>query len=386
MDHVSDNFIKTNVPLYCLIEAAVSGKQNDVKLYAKVFRDHAGKLGEVAKLACSMSSKEEGKRMVMIAIDQLETLCPQVINAAFILGSRPDSKVAQDNMFVFRDSWIKQVNILTDAVDEITTIGDFLAVSEQHILEDITACVTALQASNADELDQYAGKITGRVKRVCAVVEAEMDNYEPDMNTEHCKELAISLREKIMPIFSERVEHIWELLDSGQIKEVDDILTNEFVEASRMVYDGINDIRRAVIQIRKNDDQDVDDDDMDDENGSQVQSHSTMSVGNKTLNSSMNQQRIMRNLPAEDKELINKEIDDFKKEKTAFVKNVECYEDHSYEIIVLAKKMCLIMMQMTDFTRGTGPLKTTNDVIQAAQIIAQHGRELNDLAQKIAQA
>lgn len=44
------------------------------------------------------------------------------------------------------------------------------------------------------------------------------------------------------------------------------------------------------------------------------------------------------------------------------------------------------MMQMTDFTRGTGPLKTTSDVIEAAQLIASHGRDLNALAQKIAMA
>ncbi len=38
-----------------------------------------------------------------------------------------------------------QVRILTDAVDDITTVDDFLAVSENHILEDVNKCVAALQ-------------------------------------------------------------------------------------------------------------------------------------------------------------------------------------------------------------------------------------------------
>ena len=69
----------------------------------------------------------------------------QVINAARILAARPKSKVAQENLDVFRDAWMNQVRILTDAVDDITTVDDFLAVSENHILEDVNACVASLQ-------------------------------------------------------------------------------------------------------------------------------------------------------------------------------------------------------------------------------------------------
>ena len=51
------------------------------------------------------------------------------MNAARILASRPKSKVAQENMDVFKDAWERQVRILTEAVDDITTIDDFLSVS-----------------------------------------------------------------------------------------------------------------------------------------------------------------------------------------------------------------------------------------------------------------
>lgn len=58
------------------------------------------------------------------------TLRPwQVINAALTLAARPQSKVAQDNMDVFKDQWEKQVRILTEAVDDITSVDDFLSVS-----------------------------------------------------------------------------------------------------------------------------------------------------------------------------------------------------------------------------------------------------------------
>ena len=84
---------------------------------------------QVANLACSMSSNEEGVKMVRMAASQIEALCPEVINAARVLAARPRSKVALENMDVFKDAWEKEVRLLTEAVDDITTIDDFLAVS-----------------------------------------------------------------------------------------------------------------------------------------------------------------------------------------------------------------------------------------------------------------
>ena len=72
--------METNVPLLVLIEAAKAGDEKGVEEYAAVFADHANKLVEVANLACSMSSNEEGVKMVRMAAAEIETLCPQVCN------------------------------------------------------------------------------------------------------------------------------------------------------------------------------------------------------------------------------------------------------------------------------------------------------------------
>jgi catenin alpha len=85
--------LETSVPLLVLIEAAKAGNEKEVEEYAQVFTEHANKLVEVANLACSMSGNEDGVKMVRYAASQIENLCPQVINAARILASRPKSKV-----------------------------------------------------------------------------------------------------------------------------------------------------------------------------------------------------------------------------------------------------------------------------------------------------
>lgn len=196
VDHVSDSFLETTTPLIDLIEAAQSGVEKRVHEKADVFTKHAEKLVEVANLVCSMSNNEDGVKMVRYAASQIETLCPQVINAAFILSARPNSKVAQENMDAYRHAWENQVRILTEAVDDITTIDDFLAVSENHILEDVNKCVMALQEKDPHDLRITAGAIQGRSQRVCNVVEAEMDNYEPCIYTKRVLEAVKVLRDQ----------------------------------------------------------------------------------------------------------------------------------------------------------------------------------------------
>ena len=60
-------------------------------------------------------------------------------------------------MEVFRQAWENQVRILTEAVDDIVTVDDFLAVSENHILEDVNKCCLALQERDSVTLDRIAG-------------------------------------------------------------------------------------------------------------------------------------------------------------------------------------------------------------------------------------
>ncbi|XP_054889941.1 catenin alpha-1 [Poeciliopsis prolifica] len=377
MDHVSDSFLETNVPLLVLIEAAKNGNEKEVKEYAQVFREHANKLIEVANLACSISNNEEGVKLVRMAASQLEALCPQVINAALALAAKPNSKVAQDNMDVFKDQWEKQVRVLTDAVDDITSIDDFLSVSENHILEDVNKCVIALQEKDVDGLDRTAGAIRGRAARVVHVVTSEMDNYEPGVYTEKVLEATKLLTDSVMPRFTEQVESAVEALSAGS-QPVDE---NEFIDASRLVYDGIRDIRKAVLMIRtpeEIDDSDFETEDFDNRSKTSVQTEDDQLIAGQSARA------IMAQLPQEQKAKIAEQVASFQEEKSKLDAEVSKWDDSGNDIIVLAKQMCMIMMEMTDFTRGKGPLKNTSDVIKAAKKIAEAGTKMDKLGRSIA--
>lgn len=80
--------------------------------------------------------------------------------------------------------------------DKGLTVGLWCLLTENHILEDVNKCVLALQEGDADTLDRTAGAIRGRSSRVCNVVGAEMDNYEPGIYTERVLEAVKVLRDQ----------------------------------------------------------------------------------------------------------------------------------------------------------------------------------------------
>ncbi|KAM6203733.1 catenin alpha-3 [Sarcoramphus papa] len=372
IDHISDSFLDTTVPLLVLIEAAKNGREKEIKEYAAIFREHTSRLVEVANLACSLSTNEDGMKIVQMAANHIETLCPQVINAALALAARPKSQVVKNNMEMYRSTWENHIHILTEAVDDITSIDDFLAVSESHILEDVNKCIIALREQNADNLDRAAGAIRGRASRVAHIVSGEMDNYEPGAYTEGVMTNVQYLNKNVIPEFISQVNIALESLSKNTVHLFDD---NQFVDISKKVYDTIHNIRCSVMAIRTPEElEDISDLEEDHDARSRT---STQTEG-KTDRAKMTQ------LPEAEKEKIAEQVADFKKVKSKLDAEIEIWDDTSNDIIVLAKRMCVIMMEMTDFTRGRGPLKNTSDVINAAKMISESGSRMDVLARLIA--
>ncbi|XP_074881392.1 catenin alpha-3 isoform X2 [Buteo buteo] len=372
IDHISDSFLDTTVPLLVLIEAAKNGREKEIKEYAAIFREHTSRLVEVANLACSLSTNEDGMKIVQMAANHIETLCPQVINAALALAARPKSQVVKNNMEMYRSTWENHIHVLTEAVDDITSIDDFLAVSESHILEDVNKCIIALREQNADNLDRAAGAIRGRASRVAHIVSGEMDNYEPGAYTEGVMKNVQYLTKNVIPEFISQVNIALESLTKNTVHLFDD---NQFVDISKKVYDTIHNIRCSVMTIRTPEElEDVSD--LEEEHD--ARSCTSIQTEGKTDRAKMTQ------LPEAEKEKIAEQVADFKKVKSKLDAEIEIWDDTSNDIIVLAKRMCVIMMEMTDFTRGRGPLKNTSDVINAAKMISESGSRMDVLARLIA--
>ena len=221
--------------------------------------------------------------------------------------------------------------------------------------------------------------------------------------TENVLEAVRILQNNHVPQFVSQVHlAIESLLNVPQV-EIDE---NEFLDSSRLVYDGVRDIRRAVL-VGIYDDFENDtssDDDLNSENSlydnednddvivetcsnksyfevEQIDESEYPEVDGYGIESAVD---AMKNLPDEEKSLIAEKVDEFHTEQQKFDMEVSKWRQEGNDLIKLAMKMSSIMVTMTDFTQGEGPLKTNGDIIAAAQQISETGTQLDKLARQIA--
>ncbi|CAB3258084.1 unnamed protein product [Arctia plantaginis] len=233
-----------------------------------------------------------------------------------------------------------------------------------------------------------------------------------------------------MSKFGVRVDAAVSALGGGAGAALDE---NDFIDASRLVYDAVREIRRAVLMNRDEEELDPEDveldehytletrskcegnhllfttilwlpvcvtsDDLDTDTEFEPVEDMTMETRSRSsahtgehgvdeypdISGITNAREAMRKMTEEDKRKILQQVELFRREKMTFDNEVAKWDDAGNDIIMLAKHMCMIMLEMTDFTRGRGPLKTTMDVINAAKKISEAGTKLDKLTREIAE-
>merc|ERR1719270_2143970 len=196
-------------------------------------------------------------------------------------------------------------------------------------------------------------------------------------------------RSEYLPMFNSQVQSAVTALVASPPGAVDE---NEFIDASRLVYDGVREIRRAVLMNRGEEEIDTDTEWDDFDETSEVGSNRPLVESRQEdlidefpdISGITTAREAMKKLPEAERIKIAEQVEEFRSERVKFDREVSKWDDQGNDVIVLAKHMCMIMMEMTDFTRGRGPLKTTMDVISAAKRISEAGTKLDKLARAIA--
>ena len=113
-----------------------------------------------------------------------------------------------------------------------------------------------MQNGDMETMHRTAAAIRGRCGRICGVVTAEMDNYEPGYYTERVLDTVGLLSGQVLPQFTEIIEKVIQ----GKIPD-----EKEFIDTARLVYEGVREIRRTVLLNRNFMDLDSDDADFETE-------------------------------------------------------------------------------------------------------------------------
>lgn len=381
VDHVSYRYLLDQTPVEMLVNAAKSGNEQGVEECSEALRMNAKMLIDVAYLNCCMSNNEAEVDAVNHSVRQLDKLCSQVINAAKILVLRTASKAAIENMDEFHDRWVDQVQDLIDAVYRIVTMEDLLSLSELHSEKDKMEGLMAMQKEDKPEFDRAALCLSHRFGRLCKAVEMEMNNYEKCPYTEAVLKANAGLK-KSKDTFDRFYQNISKTFGD---KNRSDMNKADFERTANELIVNLKQVRFAVKPYEDADSEtegDYEDNTYETRSKSSIHTDIDEFPGVAGISNTRDAYRFISD---EDKQKIAIYVENFKTEKNKFDQEVAKWDDNGNEIIAMAKKMCKIMMDMTDFTRGRGPLKTTMDVINAAQKISEYGTELDKIANLIAE-
>ncbi|CAD5223682.1 unnamed protein product [Bursaphelenchus okinawaensis] len=385
VDQVSNTFSVLDTPLELLVKSALEGQRQETIKNADIFKSYSEDMARVAELVCKMSPDPEGVGMLKYSAFLLQDVTPQVVNAAVLVSLKPNRSnddPAVQNLHQFKELWRERAKALKIAMDSLIAMDDMVAVTEQHIIDDLGNGFTAIETADAQLLDIAVGTIRGRCVRLTDMVDSALEELPmvPHSYTEALKKASIHLK-NVLPTFEDKAGNLIHRVD--QLDPSNDEEKNscyeELTQCVDLVHGAVVNIRHALLMNRNL--EDVDSDNEYDEDGG------TTAVGDQRSQVSDgdadNQQRIMRHLPEETKREIKKHLSIYKVVQQNLVYEVSKWDEESNDLILLAKQMIKIMNDMTDFTNGRGPFRTTMDVINAAKEISEKGKELEKIARSI---
>ncbi|GAA38113.2 catenin (cadherin-associated protein) alpha, partial [Clonorchis sinensis] len=449
VDHATQTLLNKDQPLMVLRDATKFGNEQRMDSAAQSFQEHSAAMVAAAYEVCALTTNEEVSKSTQLACTQLEQLCPQVVGSAYLLFRYPHSRLVEANFDAFCEAYENTANLLSASVNEMTSVHDVLAVTDDRIRTDFRKATEALSQRSETKVHRASISMERRCMYICEVVMHELENHRN--NREYVRkvtERVSVLRDDYTQTFSEVSRDTLSHMAARQTPD-----EARFREAANNLCTAVHDVRLTVLSetghsadiealLPQRSTSSVTDEELgavpppadgtpptgskpseisssDRRRNSSfgVTSHTSIfpnawylikqmnpftgsltsrrqsgsdsvdQTGETTVaqeNQLSERAELFAMMTGPEKETMAQEFAGFLEEKKRFMREVVKWDDSANEIVALAKKMCVIIMDMTDFTRGKGPLSSTMDVIESARKVSDLGKRLDQLCRQIA--
>lgn len=203
---VSDIFSDTTTPVKLLAVAATAppdtpNREEVFEERAANFENHAGRLGATAEKAAAVGTANRSTvEGIQAAVRSARDLTPQVISAARILLKNPGNQAAYEHFETMKNQWIDNVEKMTGLVDEAIDTRSLLDASEDAIKKDLDKCQVAMANHQPQMLVAGATSIARRANRILLVAKREVENSEDPKFRETVKAASDELSRTISPM------------------------------------------------------------------------------------------------------------------------------------------------------------------------------------------
>ncbi|KAM3174925.1 hypothetical protein ACTXT7_009535 [Hymenolepis weldensis] len=222
---------------------------NEEKLVAAVteIQQQTSDLLDSALCLCGVWTDPVIVRSVRIAVNDLEQLAPQLINASKALALRNQSSIAKENFTLFAQAYRNMVKFLLESIDEVTDVIDFLDAQDRLLQEDIRKCQAKAEGSQTSGIMGSSRNLTARCTRAVKYILAKLENSEGDIEkAEQTRTVLENIKENLVPQFLEATRAVCRSLkarngspDTGSIRRMGEAIRSAF-SGLRPILEGLN--------------------------------------------------------------------------------------------------------------------------------------------------
>uniref|UniRef100_A0A4W5JY53 Vinculin n=1 Tax=Hucho hucho TaxID=62062 RepID=A0A4W5JY53_9TELE len=203
---VSDIFSDTTTPIKLLAVASTAppNAPNRDQVFderAANFENHANKLAATAEKAAAVGTANKSTvEGIQAAVKSTRDITPQVVSAARIMLRNPGNQAALEHFETMKNQWIDNVEKMTGLVDEAIDTKSLLDASEEAIKKDLEKCRAAMANHQPQMLVVGATSIARRANRILLVAKREVENSEDPRFREIVKAASDELSRTISPM------------------------------------------------------------------------------------------------------------------------------------------------------------------------------------------
>lgn len=203
---VSDIFSDTTTPIKLLAVASTAppNAPNRDQVFderAANFENHANKLAATAEKAAAVGTANKSTvEGIQAAVKSTRDITPQVVSAARIMLRNPGNQAALEHFETMKNQWIDNVEKMTGLVDEAIDTKSLLDASEEAIKKDLEKCRAAMANHQPQMLVVGATSIARRANRILLVAKREVENSEDPRFREMVKAASDELSRTISPM------------------------------------------------------------------------------------------------------------------------------------------------------------------------------------------
>ncbi|XP_052426110.1 vinculin-like isoform X2 [Carassius gibelio] len=249
---VSDIFSDTTTPVKLLAVAATAppdapNREEVFEERAANFVNHAGRLGATAEKAAAVGTANKSTvEGIQAAVKSARDLTPQVVSAARILLKNPGNQAAYEHFETMKNQWIDNVEKMTGLVDEAIDTRSLLDASEEAIKKDLDKCQVAMANHQPQMLVAGATSIARRANRIMLVAKREVENSEDPKFRETVKAASDELSRTISPMVMDAKAMAANIQDQGETHNTQDQgLQRGFLDSGYKILGAVAKVREA---------------------------------------------------------------------------------------------------------------------------------------------